>query len=69
MILLLGAGCTTTNSEKPVATNEGKTADASFPRKIKHLKGETAIQSRPQKIATPYISLLSIISPYWMNIR
>ncbi|MCY9513122.1 ABC transporter substrate-binding protein [Paenibacillus apiarius] len=48
---------------KPVSTDERDSATASaFPRTIKHLKGETVIEARPLKIATPYISFVDYMA-------
>ncbi|WP_336245811.1 hypothetical protein [Paenibacillus apiarius] len=48
---------------KPISTDERDSATASaFPRTIKHLKGETVIEARPLKIATPYISFVDYMA-------
>ncbi|MCR8982859.1 iron-siderophore ABC transporter substrate-binding protein [Brevibacillus laterosporus] len=42
-------------------TNE-KTSSHSFPKTIKHMKGETVIQNKPMKIASPYIAFVDYLA-------
>ncbi|MFB6366919.1 ABC transporter substrate-binding protein [Paenibacillus elgii] len=62
LIVMAGviAGCTTSDPETGASgdqkKSEGTAAEASFPRTIKHFKGETVIKERPVKIAAPYIT-------------
>lgn len=70
IMIWLTTGCTGTNSDyadKEVnkqldSTNKGDTAVASFPRTINHLKGETVIQTKPVKIAAPYIAFVDYLA-------
>lgn len=54
----LVAGCAGTSQEntgaageqKGASTNEGKTSSHSFPKTIKHMKGETVIPNKPMEL-------------------
>ncbi|WP_019424467.1 ABC transporter substrate-binding protein [Paenibacillus sp. OSY-SE] len=63
-------GCAGTDSshtakeedKKLASTAKVDSAASAFPRAITHLKGETVIQARPLKIATPYISFVDYMA-------
>ncbi|MCE5173060.1 ABC transporter substrate-binding protein [Paenibacillus profundus] len=48
--------------KKSASTAKVDSAASAFPRMITHLKGETVIQARPLKIATPYISFVDYMA-------
>lgn len=52
----------TAEEPKPTVASDGSTGPATFPRTIKHLNGETAIQAKPLKIATPYIGFVDYLA-------
>ncbi|XOK58411.1 ABC transporter substrate-binding protein [Paenibacillus elgii] len=56
------AGCTAsdpgTGASGDPKKSGGTAAQASFPRTIKHMKGETVIKERPVKIAAPYLTFV-----------
>lgn len=51
---------TTQESQQPAAADSGSAA--SFPRTVAHLAGETVIEAKPMKIATPYISFVDYMA-------
>ncbi|MDQ0176582.1 ABC transporter substrate-binding protein [Bacillus chungangensis] len=68
-MMLMIAGCaentgsTKTEAEKKPASSSGESkAQSSFPRTIKHLQGETVIEEKPVRIATPYISFVDYLA-------
>ncbi|MEC0088999.1 ABC transporter substrate-binding protein [Paenibacillus macquariensis] len=46
----------------PAQVSEEVVNNASFPRTIKHMEGETVIKEKPLKIATPYISFVDYLA-------
>ncbi|HEY2492803.1 MAG TPA: iron-siderophore ABC transporter substrate-binding protein [Paenibacillus sp.] len=70
MIWLLVVGCAGGNSgkvvkeedAKQISNNKGNIVSSLFPRTIKHMKGESVIQSKPIKIATPYIAFVDYLA-------
>ncbi|WP_028545312.1 ABC transporter substrate-binding protein [Paenibacillus taiwanensis] len=69
--VLFAAGCTPSSensSEGQAATSSygnqeaEQQADASFPKTITHLSGETVIAKKPMKIATPYIAFVDYLA-------
>ncbi|MBG9794975.1 hypothetical protein ABD76_21905 [Paenibacillus dendritiformis] len=51
---------TTQESQQPAAADSGSAA--SFPRTVAHVVGETVIEAKPMKIATPYISFVDYMA-------
>lgn len=47
-------------TQQPAAADSGSAA--SFPRTVNHLAGETVIEAKPMKIATPYISFVDYMA-------
>lgn len=72
MVGLFGlvAGCGGTNSQslvgernKPIHTENKENSNSStFPRTITHLNGETIVEAKPMKIATPYIAFVDYLA-------
>lgn len=48
--------------KNPASSSGESKAQSSFPRTIKHLQGETVIEEKPVKIATPYISFVGYLA-------
>ncbi|OAJ74629.1 ABC transporter [Brevibacillus sp. SKDU10] len=69
-MLLLAAGCTgagkpntgVTEEQTTATTANEKSSSHSFPKTIKHMKGQTVIQNKPVKIATPYIAFVDYLA-------
>ncbi len=63
MIVMLSSGCSgTTTTSGQQAEENGGNEQLGYPRTIKHLAGETVIESEPQKIVTPYISFADYLA-------
>jgi iron complex transport system substrate-binding protein len=69
-VLGLVAGCGSTSSERsgelagnmPSPAREQERGTDGFPKTITHLKGQTVVQSKPLKIAAPYIAFVDYMA-------
>ncbi|MDC0759611.1 ABC transporter substrate-binding protein [Brevibacillus sp. AG] len=72
IFVLMIAGCSggaspkttapTTNKQKEHQDSTPVKSESAFPRTISHLSGETVIQEKPIKIATPYIAFVDYLA-------
>ncbi|MFD0710351.1 ABC transporter substrate-binding protein [Paenibacillus sp. GCM10027626] len=67
MITVLAAGCSSSNPEAnrtahPQNQSNSESMGQAFPRTVKHIGGETVIESKPLKIVTPYIGFVDYLA-------